>query len=133
MVDLQHGAVATSVRHESAHLHVTGEAVYTDDIAAPRGTLSAAIGYAPAAHGGAWPRPALVRAAPGVVAVLTATDIPAVNNYGGIKLDDPILATELIEYHGQPVFLVVADSHLNAQSHAPRQVGSGRANTDPQH
>jgi len=116
MVDLQHGAVATSVRHESAHLHVTGEAVYTDDIAAPRGTLSAAIGYAPAAH--AVVRGvdlALVRAAPGVVAVLTATDIPAVNNYGGIKLDDPILATELIEYHGQPVFLVVADSHLNAR------------------
>ena len=116
MVDLQHGAVATSVRHESAHLHVTGEAVYTDDIAAPRGTLSAAIGYAPAAHAVVRGLDlALVRAAPGVVAVLTATDIPAVNNYGGIKLDDPILATELIEYHGQPVFLVVADSHLNAR------------------
>lgn len=118
-VDLRHGAVAASIRHESAHLHVTGEAVYTDDIAAPRGTLSAAIGYAPAAHAGVLNVDlAAVRAAPGVKAVFTAVDIPAVNNYGGIKLDDPILATDLIEYHGQPAFLVVADTHLNGRKAA---------------
>ena len=49
-IDVLQHAVANSTQHESAHLHVTGEAIYTDDIAAPRGTLSAAIGYAPAAH-----------------------------------------------------------------------------------
>ncbi len=118
-IDFAGGAIAVSQRHESAHLHVTGEAVYTDDIAAPRGTLAAVIGYAPAAHAGLRNVDlAAVRAAPGVVAVFTAADVPAVNNYGGIKLDDPILATDLIEYHGQPVFLVVADSHLKARKAA---------------
>lgn len=115
-IDVQHHVVAVPTRHESAHLHVTGEAIYTDDIAAPRGTLSAAIGYAPAAHATLKSVDlSAVRAAPGVVAVFTANDVPGVNNYGGIKLDDPILATDLIEYHGQPVFMVVAESHVLAR------------------
>lgn len=115
-IDVQHHAVAVPIRHESAHLHVTGEAIYTDDIAAPRGTLSAAIGYAPAAH--ATLRSvdlSAVRSEPGVIAVFTASDVPGVNNYGGIKLDDPILVTDLIEYYGQPVFFVVAESHVLAR------------------
>jgi xanthine dehydrogenase large subunit len=105
--------------HESAHLHVTGEAVYTDDIAAPRGTLSAAIGYAPAAHATLKSFDLSdVTKASGVIAVFTAKDVPGVNNYGGIVLDDPILATDLIEYHGQPVFMVVAETHLLARKAA---------------
>jgi xanthine dehydrogenase large subunit len=103
-------------RHESAHLHVSGEARYTDDVAAPHGTLHAAIGTAPIAHGRIKALDlAAVRAAPGVVAVFTASDIPGANNYGGIKADDPILCEGLIEYHGQPVFLVVATSHMAAR------------------
>jgi len=118
-IDVSRRVVATSVAHESAHLHVTGAATYTDDIAVPRGTLSAAIGYAPAAHAGLRGVDlTAVRAAAGVVAVLTAADIPAVNNYGGIKLDDPILATDVIEYHGQPVFAVIAESHVLARKAA---------------
>ena len=118
-IDVSQHAIATPSRHESAHLHVTGEAIYTDDIAAPRGTLSAAIGYAPAAH--ATLRSfdlSVVVKAPGVIAVFTAKDVPGVNNYGGIVLDDPILATDLIEYHGQPVFMVVAETHLLARKAA---------------
>jgi xanthine dehydrogenase large subunit len=111
--------VPTPSQHESAHLHVTGEAVYTDDIAAPRGTLSAAIGYAPAAHAALKSYDLIdVLKAPGVVAVFAAKDVPGVNNYGGIVLDDPIFATELIEYHGQPVFMVVAETHLLARKAA---------------
>ena len=118
-IDVLQRAVSVPSRHESAHLHVTGEAVYTDDIAAPRGTLSAAIGYAPAAH-------AMLKSidlshvvkASGVIAVFTAKDVPGVNNYGGIVLDDPILATNLIEYNGQPVFMVVAETHLLARKAA---------------
>jgi len=111
-IDMSHHTVAASTRHESAHLHVTGEAVYTDDIPLPRDALSAAIGYAPAAHAALKAVDlTAVRAAQGVVAVFTAADVPGVNNYGGIKLDDPILATDLIEYHGQPVFVVVAETH----------------------
>lgn len=108
--------VGAPLAHESAHLHVTGEARYTDDVPVPAGTLHAAIGYADAAHA------ALegidleaVRAAPDVVAVFTAADIPGENNYGGIVHDDPLLAEGEIRYHGQPAFLVAARSHLAAR------------------
>ena len=82
-IDVSQHAIATPSRHESAHLHVTGEAIYTDDIAAPRGTLSAAIGYAPAAHAtlNSFDLSDVVTA-PGVIAVFTAKDVPGVNNYG---------------------------------------------------
>ncbi len=118
-VDVRQHAVATHTQHESAHLHVTGEAIYTDDIAAPRGTLSAAIGYARAAHArlNALDLSDVLKA-PGVIAVYTAKDVPGVNNYGGIVLDDPILAVDLIEYYGQPVFMVIAESHLLARKAA---------------
>jgi xanthine dehydrogenase large subunit len=56
-----------------------------------------------------------VRRSPGVVAVLTAADIPGANDCGPIIHDDPILADGLVEYVGQPLFVVVADSHDNAR------------------
>jgi xanthine dehydrogenase large subunit len=49
-----------------------------------------------------------VRAAPGVVAVFTAADVPGENNVGPIVHDDPILADGEVQYLGQPIFLVVA-------------------------
>jgi xanthine dehydrogenase large subunit len=106
-----HGGVGAAEPHESAHLHVTGEALYVDDIPLPEGTLHAAIGISERAHArirvmdlGA------VRAAPGVVAVLTAADIPGENNHGPVVHDDQIFATELAEYAGQSLFAVVATS-----------------------
>ncbi|MEE8285595.1 MAG: xanthine dehydrogenase molybdopterin binding subunit, partial [Gammaproteobacteria bacterium] len=75
--------VGTAAPHESAHLHVSGEARYTDDIPVPDGTLYAAIGYSSRAHARIR-RMVLshVEAAPGVVAVLSAADIPGDNNHG---------------------------------------------------
>jgi xanthine dehydrogenase large subunit len=52
-----------------------------------------------------------VRAAPGVVDVLVASDIPGVNDCGPIIHDDPIFADGIVEYVGQPIFLVLADSY----------------------
>ena len=43
--------VGTPAAHDSAQLHVAGEAHYTDDLPEPRGTLHAALGVSPAAHG----------------------------------------------------------------------------------
>jgi xanthine dehydrogenase large subunit len=105
------GGAGTPTRHESAHLHVTGEAVYTDDMPELRDTLHGAFGLSQRAHA----RVTLlqldaVRAAPGVRAVLTATDVRGINNYGAVAEDDPILADGVVEYYGQPLFLVVADS-----------------------
>jgi xanthine dehydrogenase large subunit len=52
-----------------------------------------------------------VRATPGVVAVLTAADIPGVNDCGPIVHDDPVLADGVVQFVGQPMFIVVATSH----------------------
>jgi xanthine dehydrogenase large subunit len=106
-----HGGVGVALRHESAHLHVAGEATYVDDILEARGTLHAAFGLSARAHARIRALDlAPVRAAPGVVAVLTAADIPGENNVGPILHDDPILADGEVQYLGQPVFLVVAET-----------------------
>ena len=98
--------------HESAHLHVAGEAVYLDDMPELSGTLHAALGLSTQAHGALKSVDlSAVRAAPGVVAVFVAKDIPGANNCGPILHDDPILADGVVHYVGQPVFLVVATSH----------------------
>jgi xanthine dehydrogenase large subunit len=98
--------------HESAHLHVAGEAWYTDDIPELQGTLHAALGLSSVAHGKLLSIELdAVRAMPGVVAVLTANDIPGANEVGPIVHDDPILANGLVQYLGQPVFAVIAESH----------------------
>ena len=108
--------VGQSHPHESARLHVTGEASYVDDLPELRGTLHAALGLSTKAHAriAALDLKA-VRNAPGVVAVLTAADIPGVNDCGPIIHDDPVLADALVQYVGQPIFAVIADCHDNAR------------------
>ena len=106
----------SAVAHESAHLHVSGEAVYVDDIAELRGTLHAALGLSERAHARIKSIDlSAVRAAPGVVAVLTARDIPGRNDCGPILHDDPILADDVVQYVGQPMFAVIADSMMAAR------------------
>ena len=104
--------------HESALLHVTGQATYTDDIPELRGTLYAALVLSPVAHGeliGEGIDRAALLAQDGVVAVFTASDIPGENNCGPIVHDDPFLATGKVEFIGQAVALVVARSMLRAR------------------
>ncbi|GAB2903953.1 xanthine dehydrogenase molybdopterin binding subunit [Paralcaligenes ginsengisoli] len=98
--------------HESAALHVSGEATYTDDIPELQGTLHCALGLSQKAHARIVSIDLdPVRKAPGVVAILTADDIPGENNCGPVLHDDPLLADQLVQYIGQPVFAVVAESH----------------------
>ena len=86
--------------HESAHLHVSGEARYADDVPLPASALHGAFGLSAAAHARLRAMDlSAVAAAPGVVAVLTAKDIPAANNCGPVADDDPILADGLVETH----------------------------------
>ncbi len=104
--------------HESALLHVTGQATYTDDIPELRGTLYAALVLSPVAHGeliGEGIDRAALLAQSDVVAVFTASDIPGENNCGPIVHDDPFLATGKVEFIGQAVALVVARSMLRAR------------------
>jgi xanthine dehydrogenase large subunit len=114
--------VHVSRPHESAHLHVAGRATYTDDIPVVAGTLHAALGLSQKAHAKivsiSFDK---VRATPGVVAVFTADDIPGHNDCAPIvKGDDPVLADGVVQYVGQPVFIVVATSHDTARLAARR-------------
>ncbi|MFP5398186.1 MAG: xanthine dehydrogenase molybdopterin binding subunit [Gammaproteobacteria bacterium] len=113
--------VGVSRAHESAHLYVAGAATYIDDIAEAAGTLHAALGLSPVAHARLHGVDvARLRALPGVVAVLTAADIPGVNDCGPIVHDDPILAAHELVYVGQPVFAVIATDRELARRAAAR-------------
>ena len=113
--------------HDSAPLHVGG-AEYCDDIALPSNALHGAFGLSHAAHGRIRSLDlSAVIAAPGVAAVVLAADIPGENNYGGAVHDDPIFAGELVQYAGQPVFAVAADSMRAAR----RAAGRARLEVEP--
>ena len=105
------GSVHEALPHDSAALHVAGEARYVDDIPEPAGTLYAAIGRATETHARIR-RLDLepVRKAAGVVAVVAAGDIPGTNNIGPVLPDEPLFASALVEFCGQPLFAVAATS-----------------------
>jgi len=116
-------AVGVARPHESAELHVLGQATYTDDIPELQGTLHAALGLSSKAHARITSMDlSAVRSAPGVVAVYTAADIVGTNDCGPIIHDDPIWAVEEVMYVGQPMFVVVADTHDNARRAARKAV-----------
>ena len=116
-------AVGVARPHESAELHVLGQATYTDDIPELQGTLHAALGLSSKAHARINAMDLTpVRNAPGVVAVYTAEDIVGTNDCGPIIHDDPILSAGEVMYVGQPIFIVVADTHDNARRAARRAV-----------
>lgn len=106
--------IGQGLPHESAHLHVAGAAPFIDDLPELAGTLHAALGLSPVAHGRLLGIDvARLRAQPGVVDVLVAADLPGPNQCGPILPDDPILAEDMVHYLGQPVFAVIAtDRHL---------------------
>ena len=110
--DLDEGAsVGLALAHDSAARHVRGTAAYIDDLPEPAGTVHVAPGSAGAARGAIRTIDlAAVRAFPGVLAVLTAADIPGANDCSPAFGDDPILAAGEILFHGQVVFAVVAES-----------------------
>lgn len=113
-------SIGKPLAHDAAHLHVTGTARYTDDMPTPAGTLHLAFGISTIAHGKITNVDlTAVRAAPGVVSVLVADDLPHANDVSPSIHDEPLLATDAVHYLGQPIFLVVATSHLAAR-HAAR-------------
>lgn len=112
-------SISKSMPHDTAHLHVTGTARYVDDIPSPAGTLSLTFGQSSIARGTITALDLdAVRKAPGVIAVLTASDLPFANDVSPSAHDEPLLAVDEVYYVGQPVFLVVATSHLAARKAA---------------
>ncbi|NMR18956.1 molybdopterin cofactor-binding domain-containing protein [Cellulomonas fimi] len=94
--------------HESARGHVTGRALYVDDVARRRPMLDAWPVASPHAHA----RVVSIDTAqalrePGVVAVLTAADVPGSNLIGPVRHDETLFADPDAEYVGHLVALVV--------------------------
>jgi xanthine dehydrogenase large subunit len=104
------GAIGEAIPHESARLHVTGAALYTDDLVhRTKDVLHAWPVQVPVAHGRVTaldPAPALEL--PGVVRVLTAADVPGVND-AGVKHDEPLFPSEIM-FHGHAVCWVLGET-----------------------
>ncbi|HEY2185607.1 MAG TPA: molybdopterin cofactor-binding domain-containing protein, partial [Xanthobacteraceae bacterium] len=114
-----HGGAHAAVRHDSAAGHVTGSARYLDDVPTLPGTLEAALVLSTCPHG-------RIRhldlskalAAPGVVAAITAADIPGKNDIAPIRSNEPALASDIVEYEGQPIAAIAARSLDEARAAA---------------
>ncbi|HVK90332.1 MAG TPA: xanthine dehydrogenase molybdopterin binding subunit [Mycoplana sp.] len=121
-IDRIRGGVHEKERHESGHKHVTGTAEFIDDVPEPAGTLHAYLGLSQRAHAEIISIDfSEVSSSPGVIGVLTAQDIPGENDVSPAhKHDDPVFAAAKVEFHGQPIFAVVADTREAARRAAAR-------------
>ena len=110
------GGVARPIPHDSAHKHVSGEALYVDDMPEPPGTLQVYTAYSTHAHALITRMDlSAVAAHPDCVGVFSASDIPGVNDVSPILGDDPLFAHERVEYYGQPLFAVAASTRERAR------------------
>jgi xanthine dehydrogenase large subunit len=105
-----------NLHHESAVLHVTGKARYVDDLLTPANVLHAYVGMAEQAratitHMNLQP----VRQMVGVVDVITIADVPGHTDIGPVFPGDPILAPDQVQFYGQPLFAVLANSYHTAR------------------
>ncbi|MBZ0148135.1 MAG: xanthine dehydrogenase molybdopterin binding subunit [Pseudorhodoplanes sp.] len=103
------GGAGAAIRHDSAAGHVTGRALYLDDMPVVPGTLEAALVLSP------YPHARITRidfskalGSEGVVAAISANDIPGRNDIAPIRTDEPLLPEAIVEYEGQPVAAVAA-------------------------
>jgi len=116
-------AVHQPLPHDSAELHVTGEAIYVDDLPEPRDLLHAYVRLSERAHARVKRLDtAAVAASPGVAAVMTARDLPASNDVGPVVPGDPVFADGEVQYFGQSLFAVAAESIALAREAAQRAV-----------
>jgi xanthine dehydrogenase large subunit len=113
--------VGQTLPHESAAGHVTGKALYTDDLLSRfPDLLHAWPVLAPHAHAELeMLDPAGALEVPGVVTVLTAEDAPGVADSGAARRDEPLFPKEVL-YHHQPVAWVLGNTLEAARLGAAR-------------
>ncbi|EZH78962.1 xanthine dehydrogenase [Ectopseudomonas composti] len=111
--------VGRSVKHESADKHVSGEAVYVDDRLEFPNQLHVYARQSDRAHA------RIVRIdtspcyeIPGVAIAITKDDVPGQLDIGPVVAGDPLLADGKVEYVGQVVLAVAADSLETARKAA---------------
>ncbi|MDM3872328.1 xanthine dehydrogenase molybdopterin binding subunit [Porticoccus sp. W117] len=115
------GLAGESLKHESAHKHVSGEAQYVDDIPTPASVLHAYAGFSTVARGIVKSMDlSAVAAAPGVVDVLTLHDVPGHKDIGPVFPGDPLFLQQgdEVQFHGQVLFAVAATSYEAARKAA---------------
>ncbi len=123
------------MRRIDAAAHTRGESQYVDDMPVPAEMLYAAVFASPVMHGKILSLDVeKARALQGVVAVLTAKDVPGENQIGSIIPDEELLAGSEVCYVGQPVAVVVGTSQavaLKGVSKIAMKVAELPAVTDP--
>ena len=110
-------SVGSNIPHDSARGHASGESQFIDDIPPQHGELFVEVVGSPVAHG-------KIRAVhledargiPGVSAVLTARDIPGHNKFGPIIPDEHLLADDFVDYIGDPIVLIAAETRVAAMA-----------------
>ena len=113
------GVVHTSIKHDSAAKHVSGRALYIDDLPHPANLLHVFIGMSERAHARVVSMDlTAVRGAPGVMDVICAADIPGKNDVSPVAGDDPLFADGLVQYVGQSLFAVAAGTEAQARAAA---------------
>ncbi|MEM6534408.1 MAG: xanthine dehydrogenase molybdopterin binding subunit, partial [Pseudomonadota bacterium] len=111
--------VHKAMRHDSADKHVSGAARYIDDLPEPPGLLHMYIAMSERAHADITMFDlSAVRSAPGVAVVISAGDVPGPNDIGPVVADDPLFAAGNVQYHGQALFAVGAESIAAARAAA---------------
>jgi len=111
--------VGRSVKHDSAPKHVSGEAVYVDDRLEFPNQLHIYARMSDRAHARIVRiDTALCYEVPGVAIAITAQDIPGQLDIGAVLPGDPLLADGKVEFIGQPVIAVAADSLETARKAA---------------
>jgi len=109
--------VFSDVSHDSARKHVSGTALYVDDLPEPSGLLHCYVGTSDMAHARVLRLDlSAVEKYPGVVRTMTADDIPGSNDVSPVhKHDEPVLADGLVQFAGQPLFAVLAETRTIAR------------------
>jgi xanthine dehydrogenase molybdopterin binding subunit/xanthine dehydrogenase small subunit len=110
-----------ALRHDNAVEHVTGAARYVDDTGARRDALTLWPVTSPHAHARVLSiDTADALASEGVVAVLTAKDIPGMNDVGAVRHDETLLAADEVMFHGHMVAVVVGRDPVSCRAAAQR-------------
>ncbi|KAF0194662.1 MAG: xanthine dehydrogenase large subunit [Bacteroidetes bacterium] len=100
-----------NLKHDSAHKHVTGKSVYVNDMDVSPLQLAGRVVYSPLAH-------ARIKSVDfadalrvqGVASILSAADIPGANQMGPVIHDEPCLAEAEVNFIGQAVLLIAAET-----------------------
>jgi xanthine dehydrogenase large subunit len=109
--------VFSGVTHDSARKHVSGTALYVDDLPEPTDLLHCYVGTSDVAHARILSLDlTAVGNYPGVIRTMTANDIPGSNDISPVhKHDEPVLADGLVQFAGQPIFAVLAETRVIAR------------------